>query len=281
MTATRRGGCHAARTGRDGACGRVSARELVEHSLKRIERDNPPLNAVIALRAEEALAEADALDERVGLGEPTALELPLLGVPLLVKDVHDLAGMRTTIGSLLLADAPPARRDCAHIAPPARGRRDRRRQDQRARVLLRGLHRQPRLRHDAQPVAARVHARRLERRLRRRRGRRARAHRHRDRRRRLDPHPGRVLRSRRHQADQRAPGPRPSPLLDRLLHRRPLRHDRRRPAPAPRGRGRPRARRPERPAVRAAARGGARPRPARRACSRPSAWSTGARSPPR
>ena len=95
---------------------RVSARELVAHSLQRIERDNPSLNAVIALRAEEALAEADALDERVGLGEPTALELPLLGIPLLVKDVHDLAGMRTTIGSLLLAAAPPAQRDCAHIA---------------------------------------------------------------------------------------------------------------------------------------------------------------------
>jgi Asp-tRNA(Asn)/Glu-tRNA(Gln) amidotransferase A subunit family amidase len=94
----------------------VSARELVARSLERIERDDPKLNAVVALRAEEALTEAEALDERLGLGEPTALELPLAGVPLLVKDVHDLEGTRTTIGSLLLADAAPAARDCAHVA---------------------------------------------------------------------------------------------------------------------------------------------------------------------
>jgi Asp-tRNA(Asn)/Glu-tRNA(Gln) amidotransferase A subunit family amidase len=96
--------------------GRVSARELVLHALERIERDNPPLNAVIASRAEEALAEADALDERVDGGQREDLDLPLAGVPLLVKDVHDITGMRTTIGSLLLADAPPAARDHAVVA---------------------------------------------------------------------------------------------------------------------------------------------------------------------
>jgi Asp-tRNA(Asn)/Glu-tRNA(Gln) amidotransferase A subunit family amidase len=38
-------------------------------------------------------------------------ELPLFGLPLLVKDNHDVAGMRTTFASVLFEDAPPAERD--------------------------------------------------------------------------------------------------------------------------------------------------------------------------
>jgi Asp-tRNA(Asn)/Glu-tRNA(Gln) amidotransferase A subunit family amidase len=81
--------------------GRVSPEELVEESLRRIEAHNPALNAVIALRSEEALREARA-SLRTG---------PLAGIPLLVKDLNDVAGMRTTKGSHLLADAPPAAND--------------------------------------------------------------------------------------------------------------------------------------------------------------------------
>lgn len=84
---------------------RVSAVELVRTSVERIERLNPQLNAVVALRVEEALAEADALDGRIAAGEDPG---PLAGIPLLVKDTEDTAGIPTTNGSLLLADAPPA-----------------------------------------------------------------------------------------------------------------------------------------------------------------------------
>src|SRR5581483_11494107 len=83
---------------------RVSATELVQEALQRIERHNPALNAVVSLRAEEARDDARALDERIARGEDPG---PLAGVPFLVKDMEDVAGMRTTFGSLLFADALP------------------------------------------------------------------------------------------------------------------------------------------------------------------------------
>jgi Asp-tRNA(Asn)/Glu-tRNA(Gln) amidotransferase A subunit family amidase len=87
---------------------RVSAVELVRLALERVERLDGELGAVVALRAEPALEEAAALDRRAAAGEPLG---PLAGAPLLVKDIEDVAGMRTTFGSLLFADAPPAARD--------------------------------------------------------------------------------------------------------------------------------------------------------------------------
>jgi Asp-tRNA(Asn)/Glu-tRNA(Gln) amidotransferase A subunit family amidase len=77
--------------------GDIHPRELVEESLRRIEEANPKLNAVVALRAEEALAEADA-HPRTGA---------LAGLPLLVKDLARTVGMRTTFGSTWYADAAP------------------------------------------------------------------------------------------------------------------------------------------------------------------------------
>jgi Asp-tRNA(Asn)/Glu-tRNA(Gln) amidotransferase A subunit family amidase len=87
---------------------RVSARELVTRSLERIERLDPGFGAVVGLRDEEALAEAESLDERVAGGEDPR---PLAGLPLLVKDIEDVRGMRTTHGSDLFRDAAPAERD--------------------------------------------------------------------------------------------------------------------------------------------------------------------------
>jgi Asp-tRNA(Asn)/Glu-tRNA(Gln) amidotransferase A subunit family amidase len=87
---------------------RVSAVELVTTSLDRIERDNPALNAVIALQPQEALDDARALDARLASGGELG---PLCGIPLLVKDMEDVAGMRTTFGSLVFRDAPPAATD--------------------------------------------------------------------------------------------------------------------------------------------------------------------------
>jgi len=90
------------------AAGRLRAVDAVTQALSRIERDNPALGAVVALRADPALAEARALDARLAAGEPAGR---LAGVPVLVKDLEDVAGMATRKGSLLLADAPPARVD--------------------------------------------------------------------------------------------------------------------------------------------------------------------------
>jgi Asp-tRNA(Asn)/Glu-tRNA(Gln) amidotransferase A subunit family amidase len=94
--------------------GSVSAVELVERAYERVGSLNGDVNAVVALRPEEeALAEARGLDQRIHRGERVGV---LAGVPFLVKDAQDLAGMRTTHGSLLLADAPPAARDALNVA---------------------------------------------------------------------------------------------------------------------------------------------------------------------
>ena len=77
------------------AAGQVTPRELAEFFLARIERLNPTLRAFISIRADRALAEADAALKRLHDGERGAL----LGMPIAVKDNVDLAGEVTTHGS--------------------------------------------------------------------------------------------------------------------------------------------------------------------------------------
>jgi Asp-tRNA(Asn)/Glu-tRNA(Gln) amidotransferase A subunit family amidase len=69
--------------------------DLVTRSLAAIE-DGADLNALITVCPEQALARARA-----------PLNGPLAGVPLLVKDVFDTAGVHTTAGSRLSADNVP------------------------------------------------------------------------------------------------------------------------------------------------------------------------------
>jgi amidase len=75
--------------------GEVSSREIVETYLERIERIGPRLNCFCNLMAESALAEADAADSRRASGE----DLPLLGVPIAVKDIVDVRGEITSHGT--------------------------------------------------------------------------------------------------------------------------------------------------------------------------------------
>jgi len=91
----------------------IGAHELVARSLQRIEALDPDLGAVVALRAQEALEEAHGLDELLAEGHEAG---PLAGVPLLVKDMTDVAGMRTTFGSLVFAAAPAATTDAVVVA---------------------------------------------------------------------------------------------------------------------------------------------------------------------
>ena len=74
--------------------GQVTPRELAEFYLARIEWIDPTLGAFISVRAERALAEADAALKRLRAGERG----PLLGIPVAVKDNVDLAGEVTTHG---------------------------------------------------------------------------------------------------------------------------------------------------------------------------------------
>ncbi len=76
------------------ARGDVSSRELASLALERIEASQPTLNAFRCLRAQAALREAEEADRRLAAGE----RLPLLGVPVAIKDDVDLAGERTAFG---------------------------------------------------------------------------------------------------------------------------------------------------------------------------------------
>src|SRR6195256_5990516 len=76
----------------------LSSVELTRHFLARIERLNPALNAVITLTADGALAAAAAADRRIKDGE----RAPLLGIPLIHKDIFCTDGVRTSCGSRML-----------------------------------------------------------------------------------------------------------------------------------------------------------------------------------
>ncbi len=90
------------------AARRVSAVDATSAALARIERDDPAIHAVVGLRADGAIEDARRLDAALAAGAPPG---PLAGVPLLVKDLEDLAGMRTTKGSVVLANVAPAAAD--------------------------------------------------------------------------------------------------------------------------------------------------------------------------
>jgi len=75
----------------------VGAVELMMATLERIARVNPTLNAFVALRADDALADARALDERIARGADPG---PLAGIPFGVKDLEDVGGLPTTYGSV-------------------------------------------------------------------------------------------------------------------------------------------------------------------------------------
>ncbi len=87
--------------------GELSARELVETSLREIERSNPTVNAFVSVAPDRALAEAD----RVRAGDPR----PLCGVPVGVKDLLSATeGSATTEGSGAFGDWV-ADHDTAHV----------------------------------------------------------------------------------------------------------------------------------------------------------------------
>ncbi|HEX5693680.1 MAG TPA: amidase [Arenimonas sp.] len=96
-----------AEAGRRMANGELSSRQLTQAYLDRIaaiDDDGPTLNAVIEL-APDALAQADALDAERAAGEVRG---PLHGIPVLIKDNIDVAGLVNSAGSLALAEHRPA-----------------------------------------------------------------------------------------------------------------------------------------------------------------------------
>ena len=127
------------------AAGRTSAVSMVAEALDRIERLDPALNAVVALRAEAAYREAATIDAAIARGDPvgSARRRPGPGQgprgrhrPADDPGVAPVRGRRAGHGGQ------------RHPGPSAGGRRGHRRQDEPVGIRDRGLHGQPALRRD-------------------------------------------------------------------------------------------------------------------------------------
>src|SRR5215831_19965167 len=87
----------------------VTALEIVEQCLDRIELDNPRLNAFILVTADEARRQSREADRELAAGHDRG---PLHGVPISIKDILDIEGLPTTAASRVrqghtaTADAP-------------------------------------------------------------------------------------------------------------------------------------------------------------------------------
>ena len=87
----------------------VTPLEVVDASLARIEKVNPSINAMVALCADRARQQAKEL---IAQKAPADRGFGWLGgLPFAVKDLNDLAGVRTTYGSPIFADNVPSRSD--------------------------------------------------------------------------------------------------------------------------------------------------------------------------
>ena len=81
--------------------GKVSSTEVTEAYLRRIERHDGVLKAYITVMADRVLAQARTADDELRQG---ARRGPLHGVPIALKDLIAVAGVRMTAGSRVMAD---------------------------------------------------------------------------------------------------------------------------------------------------------------------------------
>lgn len=86
--------------------GEISARELLDLYLSRVETRDPVINAVVTLDAERAIDQAARADRAHAHGERFG---PLHGLPMTIKDSIETKDLRTTCGRTGLADHVPAR----------------------------------------------------------------------------------------------------------------------------------------------------------------------------
>ena len=96
---------------------RLRARELTavrvtDECLRRIEADNPRLNAFITVMADEAMRQAREADQELAAGNDRG---PLHGVPISIKDLFDVRGVPTTAASRV-REGHVAQRDATAIA---------------------------------------------------------------------------------------------------------------------------------------------------------------------
>lgn len=87
------------------ALNHISAKEICEASIDRIETLNPILKAFVATCFDSALFDASQQDK------PSTELSPLAGLPVAIKDLNDVAGLPTTFGSPLFAGNMPTEDD--------------------------------------------------------------------------------------------------------------------------------------------------------------------------
>ncbi len=81
----------------------ISATELLESTLRRVESWNPRVNAIVTVTADSARSAAIESDARLVSGNARLLD----GIPVVHKDLFAVAGVRTTKGSPIFADWIP------------------------------------------------------------------------------------------------------------------------------------------------------------------------------
>jgi aspartyl-tRNA(Asn)/glutamyl-tRNA(Gln) amidotransferase subunit A len=92
---------------------KASPVEAVDAVLARAERENPRLNALCHIDAENALRQAAAAEKRHAKGRPAG---PLDGVPVTVKELVQVAGWPVRMGSKLVDATQPAAEDAPAVA---------------------------------------------------------------------------------------------------------------------------------------------------------------------
>jgi amidase len=95
----------------------VSAVELAQHTIDRIERHDASINAVCARDFSRGLEAARAADSALGRGETK----PLLGIPMTVKESYNVAGLPTTWGIPAQKDFVPTEDALAIVRVKAAG----------------------------------------------------------------------------------------------------------------------------------------------------------------
>jgi len=90
----------------------LRARDVVESALQRIATVDPVVNSFTDVLGERARAEAERVDAAVAAGRNPG---PLAGVPFAVKNLFDVAGIRTLAGSKIYRERPIAARDAAAV----------------------------------------------------------------------------------------------------------------------------------------------------------------------
>src|SRR5918912_2347943 len=83
---------------------RISCVELIDQMIGKIKRLNPRLNAFITITEDSARRDAKHADSLIRRGKYLG---PLHGIPISVKDLIYIKGVRSTSGSKILTDFIP------------------------------------------------------------------------------------------------------------------------------------------------------------------------------